>query len=57
MEKYDKDPSMPDRSFHTPCCIQMENCSDSNIAAVSVHDLHCIKTESGSDTHMDGDME
>jgi hypothetical protein len=57
MEKYDKDPSMSDRSIHNACCIKTEDGNDSNIAAVSYHDLHCIKTESGSDTHMDGDMD
>jgi hypothetical protein len=43
METYDV--SMPDDSVHKPCCIKTEAGSNSNIADVSDHELHCIKTE------------
>jgi hypothetical protein len=53
MEKYDKDPSMPDDdSSHTYCCIKTGAGSNYNIAAVSDHELHCTKTETDIDTYM-----
>jgi hypothetical protein len=33
------DPSMPDDSVHTSCCIKMEAGINSNIADVSDHEL------------------
>jgi hypothetical protein len=49
METYENDPSLPGVSIHKSCSINTEAGGDSNIAAVSYHDLHCIKAESGSD--------
>jgi hypothetical protein len=57
MEKYGKHPSLPGVSIPKSCSIKTEADSDSNMAAIHYHDLHCIKAESVSDTYMDGDRD
>jgi hypothetical protein len=51
MEKYDKDPAVPDVSIHKSCCIKTDG---THMNGDMDHELDCIKAENGSDTNMDG---